>query len=602
MSARGTNGDAEREERENAPSVRPLLRFLRPYWFWIALAPLAMGLEAAMDLAQPALMKRIVDDGVSAGSIPVIRATGWRMLLFALFGSLGGCLCTYVSTRAATGVGNDLRKALFARTQHLSFAQTDRFTAGSLTTRLTNDVSTVQFFVVVITRMMLRAPFLLFGSIALVLVTDWRLSLPLVLCAPVLAWLVVRFMSRMMPLFRLRQKRTDELGSTMQETLEGVRVVKAFAREEGEQARFDARNDALAETGYETGYLGAALGPSLQFAQQTALVAIVFLAAHEASMGLLRVGEILAIVNWSTQVMGALVMLSFHVMHLSRALISARRVAEVVCTEPDVPDGPRAEPPADGSVEFRDVSFSYPGAAGDPVLSRVSFRVAPGEHLAVIGATGSGKSTLLHLIPRFYDADAGAVLVGGRDVREYSLGALRGALGIVLQNVRLFSGTAAENLRWGDADATDDEVRDAARAAQADGFLSSFPDGYGTRVAQGGLTLSGGQRQRLAIARALLRRPKVLLLDDATSAVDPATERALRAALRERSAGTTVITVAQRAESIREADRILVLDGGRIVGEGPHEELLRDCPTYRGIVDSQRTSGTDLDESGKEAR
>ena len=582
-------------------SIRPLFRFLRPYRVWIALAPLAMGLEAAMDLAQPALMKRIVDEGVSAGSIPVIRAAGWRMLLFALLGSIGGCLCTYVSTRAATGVGNDLRKALFSRTQRLSFAQTDRFTAGSLTTRLTNDVTTVQFFVVVITRMMLRAPFLLFGSIALVLLTDWRLSLPLVLCAPVLAWLVVRFMSRMMPLFRLRQRRTDELGATMQETLEGVRVVKAFAREDGEQARFDARNEALAETGYATGYLGAALGPSLQFAQQTALVAIVFLAAREASMGLLRVGEILAIVNWSTQVMGALVMLSFHVMHVSRALISARRVAEVLCTEPSVADGPCGEPPADGSVEFRDVVFSYPGASGDPVLRGISFRVAPGEHVAVIGATGSGKSTLLHLVPRFHDAVSGTVLVGGRDVREYSLGALRGSLGIVLQNVRLFSGTAAENLRWGDPDASDETVRESARDAQADGFLSAFPDGYATRVAQGGMTLSGGQRQRLAIARALLRRPKVLLLDDATSAVDPATERALRAALRARSAGTTVITVAQRAESIRESDRILVLEGGRVVGEGPHETLLRTCPTYRSIVDSQRTAGTGLDESGKEA-
>lgn len=586
---------------DNAPdtvSVRPLFRFLRPYRHWIALAPVAMGIEAAMDLAQPAFMKRIVDEGVSAGRLDVIRDAGWTMLLLALAGSLGGLLCTFVSTRAATGVGNDLRKALFSRVERLSFAQTDRFTAGSLATRLTNDVTTVQFTVVAATRMMLRAPFLLFGSIALVLLTDWRLSLPLVLSAPVLAWIVVRFMSRMVPLFRERQRRTDALASSMQETLEGVRVVKAFAQEGRVQGRFDALNEGLAETGLSTGFLGARLGPSLQTAQQATLVAIVFLAAREASAGLLKAGEILAIVNWSSQVMGALVMLSFHVMHFSRAAISARRVAEVLATDPDLLDGPCAEPPAEGSVEWRGVSFAYPGAAGDPVLRGVSLRVAPGEHVAFVGSTGSGKTTLLHLVPRFRDATAGEVLVGGRDVRDYRLGALRGAIGVVLQAPRLFSGTVAENLRWGAPDATDEQVEAAARVAQADGFVRAMPEGYATRIAQGGTTLSGGQRQRLCIARALLRRPRILILDDATSAVDPATERALRAALRERMRGTTVLTVAQRADSIREADRIVVLEGGAVAGVGTHEELLRSCATYREIVESQRTAGTALDETG----
>ena len=582
-------------------SVRPLLRFLRPYRGWIALAPVAMGIEAAMDLAQPAFMKRIVDEGVRGGNLAVIRNAGWWMLCFALLGSLGGLLCTYVSTRAATGIGNDLRKTLFSRVERLSFAQTDRFTAGSLTTRLTNDITTVQFVVVAITRMMLRGPFLLLGSIALVLLTDWRLALPLVLSAPLLAWLVVRFMSRMIPLFRERQRRTDALSSAMQETLEGVRVVKAFSQEERAQARFDALNESLAETGYATGFLGARLGPSLQVVQQATLVAIVFLAAHEASRGLLLVGGILAIVNWSTQVMGSLVMMSFHVMHLSRAMISARRVAEVISTEPDLRDGPCAEPPADGSVELRDVSFSYPGAAGDPVLRGVSLRAEPGEHVAIIGATGAGKTTLLHLVPRFHDATGGAVLVGGRDVRDYALPALRGAIGVVLQSSRLFTGTVAENLRWGAPDATDAEVEAAARIAQADGFVLAMPEGYATRIAQGGTTLSGGQRQRLCIARALLRRPRILLLDDATSAVDPATERALRAALRKELAGTTVLTVAQRADSIREADRIVVLEGGVVAGCGTHAELLASCPAYREIVESQRTAGAALDESGPRA-
>ena len=294
-----------------AVSVLPLFRFLRRHWFWLALAPAAMLLETAMDLMQPALMSDIVDVGVRELRPEVVRATGWRMLLCACLGALGGMACTYVSSRAATGFGNDLRKALFARVQRLSFAQTDRFTAGSLTTRLTNDVMTMQFVVVMLTRMLLRSPFLLVGSVVLVLRTDWRLALPLVLSAPLLAWIVVRWMRRMMPLFAAGQKRTDELSSAMQEALEGIRVVKAFAAEDRVRGSFGARNEALADTGLQSGLLGATLGPALQFVQQVALVAIVFLAAREADAGLVKVGQIAAIVNWSTQVMMSLVMLSF---------------------------------------------------------------------------------------------------------------------------------------------------------------------------------------------------------------------------------------------------------------------------------------------------
>lgn len=570
--------------------VRPLFRFLKRHWFWLALAPAAMLLETAMDLMQPALMSDIVDRGVGGLRPDLVRATGWRMLLCACLGALGGMACTYVSSRAATGFGNDLRKALFARVQRLSFAQTDRFTAGSLTTRLTNDVTTMQFLVVMFTRMLLRSPFLLVGSVVLVLRTDWRLALPLVLSAPPLAWIVVHWMRRMLPLFAAGQKRTDELSSEMQEALEGIRVVKAFAVEPRMEERFAARNEALAETGLRSGLLGATLGPALQLVQQVALAAIVILAAREADAGLVKVGQIAAIVNYATQVMMSLVMLSFQSMHISRAMISARRLAEVVCTEPDIRDGPCKAPPADASVEWRGVSFSYPGAAGDPVLRGIDLRVEPGEHVAIVGGTGSGKTTLLSLVPRFYDATAGEVLVGGLDVRRYRLPALRGGMGIVLQNTRLFSGTIAENVRWGRPDAPDDDVRRALRIAQAEAFVDAFPEGLATPVAQGGTTLSGGQRQRLAIARALLRRPAILLLDDATSALDGATERALRAALRAEMDGMTVLTVAQRIGSIRDADRIVVLDGGAIAGVGTHEQLLASCGIYREIVDSQSTA------------
>lgn len=569
------------------PPVRLPFRFLKRHWFWLALAPAAMLLETAMDLMQPALMTDVVDVGVKELRPDVVRAAGWRMLLCAALGALGGLACTFVSGRAATGFGNDLRKALFARVQRLSAAQADRFTAGSLTTRLTNDVATMQFVVVMLTRMLLRSPFLLVGSVVLVVRTDWRLALPLVLSAPPLAWIVVRWMRRMMPLFAAGQERTDELSSEMQEALEGIRVVKAFAAEDRVRARFEARNEALADAGLRSGLLGATLGPALQFVQQLALVAIVFLAAREADAGVVKVGQIAAIANYAAQVMMSLVMLSFQSMHFSRAMIGARRLAEVLGTEPELADGPHPAPPADASVEFRGVSFSYPGAAGDPVLRGVDLRVEPGERVAVVGGTGSGKTTLLSLPPRFRDATAGSVLVGGLDVRSYRLDALRGAMGIVLQDPRLFTGTVAENVRWGRPDATDEEVRRALRVAQAEAFVLDFPDGTETRIAQGGTTLSGGQRQRLAIARAVLRRPRILLLDDATSAVDPATERRLRAALRAEMAGTTVITVAQRIESVRDADRIVVLDRGAVAGVGTHAELLASCPAYRTIADSQ---------------
>ncbi|MBQ9726302.1 MAG: ABC transporter ATP-binding protein [Kiritimatiellae bacterium] len=581
------------ENESPQPRIRVLLRYLRPHWPWLALAPAAMLLETAMDLMQPALMADIVDVGVGQLRPEAVRAAGWRMLLCAALGAAGGFACTLVSGRAATGFGDGLRRAVFARVQRLSFSQADRFTAGSLATRLTNDVTTMQFVVVMCTRMLLRSPLLLAGSVVLVLRTDWRLSLPLVLSAPPLAWIVAHWMRRMLPLFEAGQKRTDELSSSMQETLEGIRVVKAFAAERRVEAAFGARNDALAETGLRGGLLGATLGPALQLVQQAALAAVVLLAAREADAGRVMVGQVAAIVNYATQVMMALVMLSFQTMHLSRAMVGARRLAEVLCTEPEIRDGPRPAPPAEGSVELRGVSFSYPGAAGDPVLRGVSLRAAPGERVAVVGGTGSGKSTLLSLVPRFRDATAGEVLVGGADVRAYRLDALRGAIGVVMQEPRLFSGSVADNVRWGRPDATDEEVRRALRLAQAERFVEELPDGPATRVSQGGTTLSGGQRQRIAIARAVLRRPRVLLLDDATSALDGATERALLAALREELAGTTVLAVSQRIATVRDADRIVVLDGGAVAGAGTHAELLASCPLYREIAESQSLAAGD---------
>ena len=564
-----------------------LLRYLRPYWGWFILAPLAMMLEVSMDLMQPALMSRIIDEGVSAGDQSAIVATGVRMIGYALLGLLGGCGCTYFSSRAALNFGIDLRKALFTSVLRLPFAETDRFTAGSLVTRTVNDVRVMQFVVIMVTRSLVRAPLTLAGSIVLVCVTDARISLPILAAAPILAALVVSRVRRMRPMFTQMQRRIDDLNAVMQENLTGIRVVKSFTAEERELDRFRTANEDLCETGLETGRIMVAFGPLVSFVQQAAVIAILFLAAHDASRQLLQVGQIIAIINYATQVMMALVMVSFQLMHLSRAQVSAQRINEVLDTKPSVAEGVARESPADGSIAFHGVAFSYPGASGPPALSDIDLSFDAGGHYAILGSTGAGKTTLLHLVPRFHDATAGTVLVGGRDVRDYAFDALRGAIGIVMQDIRLFSGTIAENLRWGRPDATQADLERAARIAQAHEFIQRLPQGYETPVAEGGTTLSGGQRQRIAIARALVRCPRILLFDDCTSALDTVTERRLLDALRRELRGVTVIRVAQRVSSVLDADRIVVLDNGRVVGDAPHDELLRSCPTYREILDSQ---------------
>ena len=571
--------------------MRKLLRYLRPYRFWVLLAPLAMVVEVRMDLFQPELMSRIIDEGISAGDTAAILAVGWRMILYAAIGLLGGCACTFFSSKAALNFGIDLRTALFQKVQRFSFAETDRFTAGSLVTRIVGDVRTMQFVVIMVTRMLIRAPLTLIGSVYLVCVTDARVSLPILAAAPILAGLVVNRVRKMRPMFSVMQRKTDELNAVMQENLTGIRVVKSFTREETEYERFGHANEGLCETGLETGRIMIAFGPVISVVQQSAVIAILFMAARDANAGLIKVGQIIAVVNYATQVMGALIMVSFQLMHFSRAQVAAQRINEVLDTVPSVPEGTVDTLPQDASISLRDVSFAYPGAAGDPVLRSVSLDFAPGGHYAILGSTGSGKTSLLHLLPRFYDATPGVVLVGGRDVREYTFPALRGAFGLVMQDVRLFSGTIAENLRWGNPDATQEDLERAARIAQAHDFIMALPKGYETDVAQGGVTLSGGQKQRVAIARALVRRPKILLFDDSTSALDTVTERRLLAALRKEFADTTVIRVAQRISSVRDADRITVLDNGRVVGNAPHAELAETCSVYREILDSQAEPG-----------
>ena len=567
--------------------MKRFLHLLKPYWLWLILAPAAMMLEVSMDLMQPRLMSHIVDDGIAPGDQAAIYRYGMKMLLCACFGLLGGFGCTFFSSRAALSFGNDLRRAMFSHIQKFAFAETDKFTAGSLVTRLTNDVNVMQHVVIMVTRMLIRSPLLLIGSIVLVLTTNARIAIPLLLAAPILSSIVIWKIRRMKPQFEIMQKRIDDVNTVMQENLTGIRVVKAFAKEDHERLRFEDANVRLTETSMETGRIMVTLGPWLSVVQHITVIVILFIAARDIDRRLIRIGEVAAIMNYATQVMMALIMLSFQAMHFSRAIVSSRRINEVMDTTPSIRGGDVSTPPPNGTIGFHDVSFKYPGASGDPVLRNITLEIGNGEHVAFMGATGSGKTSLVNLIPRFYDASEGDVQVGGLNVRDYSLLALRSAIGMVMQDTRLFSGTIAENIRWGKDDATDAEIERVARIAQAHDFILAFPDGYETSIAQGGVTLSGGQKQRIAIARALIRNPKILILDDSTSSVDVVTEVGIQNALRDEMKGMTVIKIAQRISSVIDADRIALLEDGKISAVGTHSELLRDSPAYREICDSQ---------------
>ncbi|MCL1909772.1 MAG: ABC transporter ATP-binding protein/permease [Kiritimatiellaeota bacterium] len=564
-----------------------LLKLLRPHWHWVLLAPLAMALECAMDLKLPQIMGLIIDDGIKNGSQAAVAMYGGKMMLCAVLGLLGGFGCMVFSSRAALNFGNDLRVKLFKHILTLSDAETRGFTAGSLITRVTNDVGTMQFVVVMITRMLIRSPMLLVGSVILVLRTDSKIALPLLVAAPLLAWIVTSRVKKMRPQYEIVQQRTDAVNDVMRENLAGVRVVKAFAKEEDEQARFGGANEALTDANIRSGRIMSVMGPMLSIVQHATIVAILLLASDRISIGALKIGQLSAIIQYATQLMFSLIMLSMWAMHISRAMVSARRIREVLDSAPSVVEGTRPHPPPDGSVEFRNVTFRYPGASGEPSLRDITITIPSGANVAIMGGTGSGKSTLANLIPRFHDPTDGAVFIGGINVRDYTFAALRGAIGIVPQDTSLFADTIAANIRWGYSEATDDEIKAATAAAAAHNFIMDCPDAYNASVAQGGVTLSGGQKQRVCIARALIRKPKILILDDATSAVDITTESEINAALRAFAPNMTVIRIAQRISSVRESDTIFLLDNGRLIASGNHATLLSTSPEYREICDSQ---------------
>jgi len=578
-------------------AIRKLLVFLRPYRRWAVLAPLLMVLEVAMDLMQPRMVQRIVDVGIAQLDISVVLHTGLMMIGLALIGVVGGVGCTVFSVLASQGFGTDLRDTLFAKVQSLSFSNLDELETGQLVTRLTNDITQVQEMVSMALRMMVRAPLLLIGSLIMAILTSPRLALLLVVLGPLVLTALVLIIRKAYPLFGAVQRRLDDVNTVMQENLAGVRVIKAFVRGAYENQRFGVANDALTRQSIRAVRTSAVAMPAVMLGMNLGLVGAIWFGGVQVVRAEMQVGQLVAFINYLMRTLMSVMFVSMLTMRLARAQASAERIQQVLDSEPEVQDRPDALPELDecGEIVFDGVTFSYDHDRHDPALKDITFRAAPGQTVAVLGATGSGKSSLIHLIPRFYDATQGRITINSVDVRDVSQAALRRSIGIALQEPVLFSGTIRDNIRYGRPDATDEEVIAAAKAAQAHDFIVGFPDGYDTVLGQRGVNLSGGQKQRIAIARALLIDPAILILDDSTSSVDAETEARIQEALDEVMKERTSFIVAQRISTVLNADKILVLEDGQIAAEGTHSELMAFSPIYREIYDSQLGDGGSVD-------
>ena len=575
--------------------MRILWKGLRKYWFLAMLAAGFMVAEVFIDLYQPRMMQRIVDYGIlglnnnGISDLNLVIATGIRMLLVVIAGGVCGLLSAVFSNVTGQNYGNDIRKACFEKVMRFSFEQTDDFSTGSLITRITNDVTQLQQLVMQMIRGLVRCLMFFIGGTAALLSLDLSFGVIVACAFPLILIDIVFVVWRTNPLFTVLQESLDRLNGIIQEKVAGIRVVKAFVQEKSEKERFDSANRHLVDTQFNVQVMLSFLRPVMNIVLNIAVVGILYVGSNQVRQGDVAPGMVMAAITYISQILNGMMMLAMIFQTLSRGMASARRIQEVLNTESDIVKDPSlaAVESADrGSVSFQDVSFAY-ADNGKTVLHNINLEVAPGETLAIIGATGCGKSTLVSLIPRFYDASAGQVLVDGVDVRAYDPTILREKVTVCLQKSELFSTTIGDNIALGKPGATQDEITVAAKAAQADEFIRNQPDGYETAVAERGMSLSGGQRQRVAIARALLKRSEILIFDDSTSALDLKTEANLYEALRRDYAGTTKIIIAQRIASIKDADRIVVLDGGTIAACGSHRKLLETSPIYRDIYDSQ---------------
>lgn len=563
--------------------------YILPYKSAFILGPLMMVTEVLGEILLPKFMSMIINHGVAQKDGGYILKMGLVMAITSFLMAAGGILGAYFAAKASISFTSDLRRDLFARVQQFSFKNIDTFSTGSLVTRLTNDIQQVQNLIMMGLRMMLRAPGMFLGALVMAFWMNAELAAVILVVIPLLTAAIVWILRTAYPRFTAMQKALDTLNSGIQEVLTNVRVVKSFVREDYEEKRFADTNRELKEAGLRALKIVIATMPVMMFAMNVTTLAIVWFGGNLIIGGRMAVGDLTAFTTYIVQILMSLMMLSMVFLQSSRAMASIRRIDEVLDEPIDLSDENASQKDRKvekGRVEFKDVSFSY-REGGEPVLSHISLTAEPGETIGILGATGSGKTSLVQLIPRLYDVTEGSVRVDGIDVREYSLKNLRDGVGMVLQKNVLFSGTIEENLRWGDETATEEEVRRAAVYAQADSFVNSFAEGYKTEMGQGGVNVSGGQKQRLCIARALLKKPKILILDDSTSAVDTATEAAIRTAFREDLKDMTKFIIAQRLSSLEYADRILVLEDGRIIGEGTQEKLLASCEAYREIYETQ---------------
>lgn len=567
---------------------------------WASIAtPVFMLLEVAVDTIIPLLMASIIDNGVNMGDTRHIYIMGVWMIVAALFGLLTGCLGAKYGAKAAMGFGKNLRAAMFRNIQTFSFANIDRFSSASLVTRMTTDVTNIQNAYMMLLRMAMRAPASIICAMAMSFFISPRLATIYLIAVIVLGALLLFISKAAMKYFDRAFKRYDDLNESVQENVSAIRVVKAYVREDYEKKRFSKAAQNIYDVFVKAESLVVYNSPLMQFTVYACILLISWLGAHMVVSSTLTTGDLMALLTYCMNILMNLMMLSMVFVMISLSLASARRISEVLNEQSTLhnPKEPLYDVP-DGSISFKHVTFRYSDTAETPVLSDINLDIKSGETIGIIGGTGSSKSSLVNLISRLYDTDTGSVIVGGRDVREYDMDTLRNKVAVVLQQNVLFSGTILENLRWGDKNATTDECIEACKMACADDFIESFPDKYNTYIEQGGTNVSGGQKQRLCIARALLKKPRILILDDSTSAVDTATDSKIRAALAKTIPGTTKLIIAQRISSVMDADRIIVMNDGKVDGFDTHENLLKNNEIYRDVYDSQTNGGGDFDEGG----
>ena len=566
-----------------------LAKYIQKYWKSFSLAVLFLTFEAISDLLMPTIMAKIIDVGVAGRDIGYVLKMGGLMLLITLFGAIAASTRSILASNVSQNFGSELRSDLYKKIQTLSFKNIDRFERASLITRLTNDVTQVQVFANGLMRIFVKSPLLAIGGLIMATRLNLQLSVVLIVVVPIVALFIILNLRLGFPMFSKVQKSLDRVNGVMREYLSGVRVVKAFNRFDVEVNKFEKTNEEFKKQSISATRLMAVFSPAIMLTVNLGIVAVLWIGGYGVTNGNVQVGHIIAFINYMTQILFSLMMISMVFNMFVRAKTSAVRIGEVFSQEDDLTwaEGQNPAPVEKGRIEFSNVSFSYEGTSGEPVLKNINLSISPGETVGIIGSTGSGKSTLVGLIPRFYDVSAGNIKVDGEDIHLVDPKRLREKIAFVPQKTILFTGSVEENIKWGKEDASTEEILKAAEIAGAHDFISASPEGYQTRIGQGGVNFSGGQKQRLSIARALIKNPEILILDDSTSAVDVTTEARIKEGLKKYAKGLTCLLIAQRITSIIDADKIVVMDHGEIVGIGKHEELLRDCRVYQEIYQSQ---------------